>query len=121
MNLRASEIILIVILVLLFTRRGSAKTMGRTVGRVGAPPRPEPPRAAAPESPRIETGYEKYYRILEVKPSASADEIQRAYRELVKVWHPDRFQNDPSLKERANAKLREINEAYEILTSRRRR
>jgi hypothetical protein len=44
-------------------------------------------------------------------------EIRKAYRLLVKVWHPDRFQSDEKLKESAEAKLKEVNSAFEFLTS----
>ena len=30
-----------------------------------------------------------YYSMLEIKESASADEIRRAFRRLMKIWHPD--------------------------------
>ena len=52
------------------------------------------------------------YEILHLKPGASLAEIQQAYRDLVKVWHPDRFSSDPRLQEIANEKLKEINDAY---------
>lgn len=55
----------------------------------------------------------KCFRLLDLKPEASPDEVRRAYRELVKVWHPDRFQNDSSLYAKAQEKLKEINLAYE--------
>ena len=35
----------------------------------------------------------------------------------MKVWHPDRFGNDPKLRARADEKLKEINEAYEKLSA----
>jgi DnaJ domain len=47
--------------------------------------------------------------------SASAADIEAAYRTLVKVWHPDRFQNDLKLKLAADEKLKEINAAHEFL------
>jgi Flp pilus assembly protein TadD len=59
---------------------------------------------------------DKYYQILGLNPGASEEEIKQAYKDLVKVWHPDRF-SDPRLKEKANEKLKEINFAYEKLKS----
>ena len=56
-----------------------------------------------------------YYRLLGLNPGASEEEIKEAYKDLIKVWHPDRFSNDPRLKEKASEKLREINLAYEVL------
>jgi len=54
---------------------------------------------------------------LDLEMGASEAEIRRAYRVLVKVWHPDRFQSDQTLKVAAEAKLKEINSAFEFLTS----
>ena len=56
----------------------------------------------------------QYFEILELKPGATPDEVKAAYRDLAKVWHPDRFREDsPRLKAKAAEKLAEINEAYE--------
>ena len=55
------------------------------------------------------------FLILEVEPTSSIEDVKRAYRELVKVWHPDRFANDPALQKRAQEKLKEINAAFGIL------
>ncbi len=60
---------------------------------------------------------ERYYELLGVRPGASAQELKEAYRDLAKVWHPDRFSHDPRLQQKAQEKLKEINEAYEGLTS----
>jgi hypothetical protein len=49
--------------------------------------------------------------------NATEAEIRRAYRVLVKVWHPDRFQGDQKLNEAAETKLKDINSAFEFLTS----
>lgn len=49
--------------------------------------------------------------------TATADRIKETYRTLVKVWHPDRFEGDPKLKEAAGARLKTINAAYVFLTS----
>lgn len=58
---------------------------------------------------------DRYYEILELKFGASPEEVKRAYRDLVRVWHPDRFSHDPRLQQKAQEKLKEINEAYEKL------
>ncbi len=55
------------------------------------------------------------YEILGLKEGASQEEIKNAYREQVKKYHPDKF-NDNPLQDLAEEKLREINEAYETLT-----
>lgn len=55
------------------------------------------------------------YRLLEVEPGASLEEVKTSYRELVKVWHPDRFAHDPKLRDKAVDKLKKINLAYERL------
>jgi hypothetical protein len=57
---------------------------------------------------------ERYYLVLGLRPGASPDEIRQAYRNLVKVWHPDRVSED-RLKQKAEEKLKEINEAYKRL------
>ncbi len=55
------------------------------------------------------------YRLLETAPNSSPEELKRAYRDLVKVWHPDRFADDPRLQARAQEKLKQINQAYEAV------
>lgn len=59
----------------------------------------------------------KAYEVLGVKPGVSERELKAAHRDLAKVWHPDRFGHDPRLQEKAQEKLKEINEAYEQLIS----
>lgn len=49
------------------------------------------------------------YKVLGVSPNASDDEIQKAYRRLVKKYHPDVNPGD----ENAEKKMREINAAYD--------
>lgn len=53
--------------------------------------------------------------VLELPPGASAEQIRQAWRELAKVWHPDRFGHDPALQARATSRLTAINAAYEQL------
>jgi hypothetical protein len=59
----------------------------------------------------------KAYELLGVKPGVSNRELKAAHRDLAKVWHPDRFLHDPRLQDKAQEKLKEINEAYELLSS----
>ena len=69
----------------------------------------------------IENGAEcarcRALRVLGLQPDASDKEIRTAYHVLVKVWHPDRFQNDQTLSAEAEEKLKEINSAFSYLTS----
>lgn len=54
------------------------------------------------------------YEVLGVSENASEEEIKRAYKKLVKKYHPDRYQNNP-LADLAEEKLQEVNEAYDML------
>jgi molecular chaperone DnaJ len=54
------------------------------------------------------------YEILGVREGASADEIKRAYKELVRKYHPDQYRDNP-LSDLAEEKLKEINQAYDFL------
>lgn len=55
------------------------------------------------------------YSVLGVDPSASDDEVKRAYRELARKYHPDNYQDNP-LADLAEEKMKEINEAYDAIT-----
>ena len=54
------------------------------------------------------------YKVLGVSENASQEEIRKAYLTLVKKYHPDRY-TDEAMKELANEKLKEVNQAYEML------
>lgn len=54
------------------------------------------------------------YEVLGIREGASEEEIKRAYRELVKKYHPDQYRDNP-LSDLAEAKLKELNEAYDYL------
>ena len=53
-----------------------------------------------------------YYEVLGLKKGASDDEIKKAYRKMAIKYHPDRNLNN---KEEAEAHMKEINEAYDVL------
>jgi hypothetical protein len=57
------------------------------------------------------------FEILELDRGASTDEIKQSYKDIVTVWHPDRFSNNPRLKQKAEEKLKEVNVAYDTLKS----
>jgi curved DNA-binding protein CbpA len=57
------------------------------------------------------------FEILELNPGASQDEAKQAYKDIVNVWHPDRFSGNPRLKEKAEEKIKEVNAAYETMKS----
>ena len=56
------------------------------------------------------------YRVLGVSPSASEDEIKKAYRTLAKKYHPDVNNGSPE----AEARMKEVNEAYSQIMKMRR-
>jgi tetratricopeptide (TPR) repeat protein len=56
------------------------------------------------------------YEILGLTPGASQVQVKRAYRQLVKTWHPDRFV-DQKQKQEAESKIKKINAAYNQLKS----
>src|SRR4030081_3886778 len=57
--------------------------------------------------------YKDYYKTLGVSKSASTKEIKAAYRKLARQWHPD---VNPTRKNEAEEKFKEISEAYEVLS-----
>ncbi len=52
-----------------------------------------------------------FYKTLNVEKGASADEIKKSYRKLAMKYHPDQNKDNPE----AEAKFKEVSEAYEIL------
>lgn len=52
------------------------------------------------------------YKVLNIAPTATDDEVKHAYRELARKYHPDNYHDNP-LADLAQEKMKEINEAYE--------
>lgn len=52
-----------------------------------------------------------YYKLLQVDKNATDDDLKKAYRKLAMKWHPDK---NPTNKKEAEAKFKQISEAYEV-------
>lgn len=53
-----------------------------------------------------------YYSVLELSSNATKDDVKKAYRRLAMIWHPDKHLN----KQEAEAKFKQISEAYRVLS-----
>lgn len=56
------------------------------------------------------------YEVLGVSRDADEETIKKAYRALVKKYHPDKYVNTP-MAETASEKMKQINEAYDMITN----
>lgn len=54
-----------------------------------------------------------YYNVLKVNRNATDEDLKKAYRRLAMKWHPDK---NPTNKKEAEAKFKQISEAYEVLS-----
>lgn len=55
------------------------------------------------------------YAVLGVSPTASDEEIKKAYHRLARRYHPDNYSGDPDAARAAEEKMKEINEAYDAI------
>lgn len=60
-----------------------------------------------------------YYKLLRVNRNASAEELKKAYKRLAIKWHPDKNPNHNRVE--AEAKFKQISEAYDVLSDSRKR
>lgn len=59
-----------------------------------------------------------YYEILEVEKYVSAEELKKAYRNLAKKYHPDKYANETLVKQNEVKDIfAQINEAYQVLSN----
>ena len=57
----------------------------------------------------------KAFRLLDITPSANLEDLKKAYKEKIKYYHPDKFQNNPVMEKVATDKTRQVVEAYALL------
>ena len=57
----------------------------------------------------------KSFELLEIGMNATEEEAKQAYKDLVSVWHPDRFSHNPRLKKKAEEKIKDANIAFETV------
>jgi DnaJ like chaperone protein len=63
---------------------------------------------------------ESMYRILEIEPTASNEEVKKAYRRMAVKYHPDKVVHlGADMQKAANEKFQQLNAAYEELKKQR--
>lgn len=60
------------------------------------------------------------YKVLEISPNATDDQVKEAYRKMAKKYHPDNYAGSP-IANLANEKMKEVNEAYDQIMNDRKR
>ena len=62
-----------------------------------------------------------FYKILDVRPDSSQEDIRKSFKKLAHQWHPDKNCETPEMREHAEKMFRDVNEAYNLLTDPRKR
>ncbi|MFS8022007.1 putative DnaJ domain, Chaperone J-domain superfamily [Helianthus anomalus] len=70
---------------------------------------------------KLNQEYPSYYDVLGVSVESSDEEIRRAYRKLAMQWHPDKWTTNPEFLGNAKRKFQQIQEAYSVLSDRKKR
>ena len=61
---------------------------------------------------------EHHFKILKLKPGSSLEDVKRAYKAQVKIWHPDRFpQESPRLQKKSHEMFQKITTAYKKINA----
>ena len=59
-----------------------------------------------------------YLELFDLPDAFTEAQLKQAYHDLVQVWHPDKHSHNERLRQKADEKMKEINQAYEVLQSR---
>lgn len=63
---------------------------------------------------------DRYYKILDISPEASDEDVKKAYRRLALLYHPDRVAHlGPDIQQAAKIKFQELNNAYQAIKNQR--
>ena len=79
--------------------------------RPGAGPRPQPPR----RTPSGDEAIRRAYAALEVPPGSDFDTVRKAYRRLMRKYHPDLHEARPETQKAANDLAQRLTESYKLL------
>ncbi len=60
-------------------------------------------------------GLEQLLALFDLKRGFTHEDLERAYRDLVRVWHPDKYAYNARLQRKAEEKLKDINQGYAML------
>jgi nucleotide-binding universal stress UspA family protein len=64
---------------------------------------------------RVAMDIDQSLGLFELHKNFTLEELDQSHKDLVQVWHPDKYANNPRLQKRADEKLKEINSAYGLL------
>ena len=70
------------------------------------------------KEPESKDDLKQCFAVLDSKETDSPEEIKAKFRELIKFYHPDNFQNNPEKRAIAEKKTKEINNAHDKLHER---